>query len=152
MFQSIMQSIFITTIGIMIIGLVAPAFYISNKNTDKLQSKFVVPIDNAADSTHAFMVSHLEILLNQQHVAPENIVLVATGKGVYFLESGNKYQARLQGLMEKGVQLYACEASQAAITGKSSNRLALMKGVKTISNGKQYIETLMDQGFTNSFA
>lgn len=152
MFQSILQSVFITTIGIMVLGLIAPAFYTSDKKTDKLLSKFVVPIENAKESTQSFTVSHLEILLNQNHIAAENIVLVATDKGVYLLEKDNKHEARLRTLMNQGVQLYACEISQAVIKNKQSQQLLLVDGVKNIANGKLYIENLMEQGFTNSFA
>lgn len=152
MFQSVLQSVFITIIGIMVLGLIAPAFYTSDKKTDKLLSKFVVPIETAKESTQSFTVSHLEILLNQNHIAAENIVLVATEKGVYLLEKDNKYQARLQKLIEKGVQLYACEISQLNIKSKYAHQLQLVEGVKSIANGKLYIENLMDQGFTNSFA
>ena len=152
MFQSILQSVFITIIGIMVLGLIAPAFYTSDKKTDKLLSKFVVPIDSAKESTQSFTVSHLEILLNQNHITAENIILVAADKGIYLFEKDNKYQSRLQKLMEQGVQLYACEISQLNIKNKYNHPLHLLDGVKNVANGKLYIESLMEQGYTNSFA
>ena len=148
MFQSVMQSIFITTIGIMIIGLVVPAFYPSDRKTNPLLSHFVIPIDSATAARQAMVVSHLETLLTQPHVQSDNIVLVAYDKGVHLLEQGNTFQARLQALIGNGVRCYACETSQA----KLKDRLVLIEGVKKIANGKQYIDTLMEQGFTNSFA
>lgn len=136
----------------MIIGLIAPAFYTSDRKTDKLLSKFVVPIDKATESTQSFTVSHLETLLNKNHISAENIILVAIDKGIYLLEKDTKYQARLRALMDKGVQLYACEISQTALKNKYSHPLVLLEGVKNITNGKLHIENLMEQGFTNSFA
>lgn len=148
MFQSVMQSIFITMIGIMIIGLVVPAFYHSDRKTNPLLSHFVIPIDNATTAHQAMTISHMETLLQQPHVLADNIVLVAYDKGIHLLEQGNTFQARLQVLIEKGIQCYACDATQA----KLKDRPVLIAGVKNIANGKQYIDTLMEQGFTNSFA
>ena len=148
MFHSVMQSLFITTIGIMILGLVVPAFYHSDRKTNQLLTHFVIPIDNATVARQEFTVSHMETLLKQPHVLAENIVLVAYGKGVHLLERGNKLQARLETLIGKGVQCYACELTLA----KQPERLALLDGVKNVGNGNQYIDTLMENGFTNSFA
>jgi intracellular sulfur oxidation DsrE/DsrF family protein len=81
-------------------------------------------------------------------VSPANIVLVAYDKGIHLLEQGNKLQDRLGLLIRKGVQCFACETSQAGL----QDRLVLIEGVKNIVNGKHYIDTLMEQGFTNSCA
>ena len=132
----------------MIIGLVVPAFYHSERKTNHPHSHFVIPSDNATAASQAMTISHIETLLQQSNVLAENIVLVAYDKGVHLLEQGNKFQARLEILIGKGVQCYACETSLATL----KDRLILIEGMKYIANGKQYINTLMEQGFTNSFA
>jgi len=152
MYQTILQSIFIATFGVMILGLILPAFYQSKLKTDTFLSKFVVPIDNASDASQAFTVSHMETLIQKNQVLPENIVLIAYGKGVYLLEIGNHFQTRLQALSDKGVQFYASATSQAANQKGVPDHVQLLDGVKTIADGKQYIENLMEQGFVNSFA
>lgn len=152
MYQTIMQSIFITTIAIMIIGLVAPAFASPTGKANPLLSKFVIPIDKASDAQQALTVSHLETLLQQKHMCSSDIVLVAYAKGIYLLEKGNHFQARMQALIDKGVQCYACETSRSKIEAHSASGLILLDGVKGTINGQQYIESLMEQGFTNSFA
>ena len=136
----------------MIIGLVVPAFYHTEQKTNRLLSQFVIPIDNATTARQELTVSHLETLLKQPHVLANNIVLVAYDNGIYLLEKGNHFQPRLQALIDKGVQFYACETTQATIKNVLANHIDLVDGVKSIPNGKDYIETLMEQGFTNSFA
>ena len=136
----------------MVIGLFIPAFYHSNQKTSTVLSQFVVPIDNASDANQAFTVAHLETLLQQKHILATNIILVAYGKGIYLLEKGNHFQPRLQALIEKGVQFYTCNTTQATIKNQLFHHIDFIDGVKSVPNGKDYIETLMEQGFTNSFA
>jgi intracellular sulfur oxidation DsrE/DsrF family protein len=152
MYQTIMQYVFITTIAIMVIGLVAPAFASSTGKTNTLLGKFVIPISNSSEASQAFTVAHLEKLLQQDNVLAANLVLIAYDKGIYLLEKGNHFQSRVQALADKGVQFYACEKTQVAITRLIDNQLDLIDSAKNIADGKQYIETLMEQGFVNSFA
>ena len=149
MVHSVLQGVFITIIAIMIIGLITPAFYTSDKKTDKLFTRFVIPINNANDASLAFTVAHIEKLLQQPHVTPDNITLVATDTGIELYNDKSKYQARLQNLLAKGVQMYVCE-STANKTHRQS--VKLIDGVKKVVDGKHYIEELMEQGFTNSLA
>ena len=152
MYQTIMQSIFITTIAIMIIGLVAPAFASPTGKAHPQPSKFVIPIDKASDARQDLTVSHLETLLQHQHMRASDIVLVAYAKGIYLLEKGNHFQARVQALIDKGVQCYACETTRTKIETQLASRLNLLDGVKGTVNGQQYVEALMEQGYVNSFA
>ena len=152
MVHTFLQGVFIATISIMVIAIVAPAFYTSTKNPDKLLSKFVVPIDDASQTSQAFAVTHIETLLQKSRIAPQNIALVAADKGVHLFEKGNKFEQRLQALREKGVQMFVCEASLKSMRQSQQAVFTLFDGVIKVANGREQIDILMDQGFTNSFA
>lgn len=142
---TLLQGIFLTAIPIMIAGILAPAFYTSDKKTDKLLSRFVIPVENNKDDTLAYVVSHIEHLLKKPDISPHNITLVASGKGLQLFNTDSRYQTRLQTLLAKGVRMYADETAM-------SNTNQIFDGVKRVSNGKQYVEELMDQGYINSIA
>jgi intracellular sulfur oxidation DsrE/DsrF family protein len=111
-----------------------------------------VPLYNAKDANLAFSVAHIEKILQQSHVQPGNIALVAIGKGIELFQVDNIYQERLQNLLAKGVQMYVCEASMKSVNKAQRQPVMLTDGVHKVPNGKQYIDELMEQGYINSFA
>lgn len=150
--NTVLQGVFISAIAIMITALIAPAFYTSDKKANKLLSRYVVPLDSANDSSLALSVTHIENILKQPHIQPGNIALVAFGKGIELFQVGNAYQVRLQNLIEKGVQMYVCEASMQPMNKAQRQPVVLTDGVHKVPNGKQYLDELMEQGYINSFA
>ena len=152
MFQSIMQSVFITTIAIMILGLVVPVFFSSTANPNAQPGRYVIPISDATEVQQTLTLSYLETLLRQKAPPLAETVLVAYGKGIYLLEDGHKYQDRLQALMQNGLSCYVCARSLAEIEARTGIPPLLQVGVQHIANGQAYVETLMDQGFVNTFA
>lgn len=153
MFHTAVQTVFLTTIGIMVLGLIAPIFYTTEKARNKhnpLLERLVVTIGDGKSTTQSTVIGHLESLINRQHLEPQNICLVAYDKGVYILEKGHRYQQRLQALSNKGMPIYACDNGLTTIRSKHGGQFTLMEGVTIVPNGKQQIEALMDMGYTDS--
>lgn len=150
MSQTFLQSFYILSILIVVSSLVIPIFYSSGETQDSLSKNFVIPVDSSLGSVMSFTVSHVELLL-QRKIAPQNIAVVAIGKGVFLLRNDNNiYETRLRTLLDEGVQIYACEKSiQKLKKTDATIQIKLMDDVKITADGKKLVNTLMDQGFVS---
>jgi len=135
----------IALVFLTLMGMVMPI--IADDIMDEGVRKLAIHVNSADKMTQGMAIRNAGTVLKL--LKPKVIVeFVTYGPGISLVTAGGPNEAKVIGLMDKGVQFHLCDLTVKKMTRKQGKMPTIIEGVNIVTSGTVKIMDLQEAGYT----